>query len=159
MIKKELILMFLLLFVISCVGSDTEFLPQNISEAKNEKLLISEYKPNTNNIKINETEYVIEEAFTTFKYISKSNKNINKNFFAFILKIKNIKSNNSGISSNDQVYYNKFVNFYCDNCGGIDSDNIVLIYNDLKTLKTLDTIKISFKDNLNKEKLIIFDKK
>lgn len=155
--KKYLFIVLIIFF--SCVGSDTEFLPQNISEAKKEKLLIAEYNPNTIKIKIDETEYVIEEAFTAFKYISKNNKNINKNFFAFILKIKNIKNNNAGLSTNDQIYYNKFINFYCDNCGGIDSDNIVLIYNDLKDIKTLDTIKIGFRDNLNKEKLIIFDRK
>ncbi|AKK73124.1 hypothetical protein OK18_11320 [Chryseobacterium gallinarum] len=154
--KKSLFIILIIFF--SCVDSNTEFLPKNISEAVKEKLLIAEYKPNTSNIKINENEYIIEEAFTTFKYISKNNKNINKNFFAFVLKIKDIKSNNVGLSLNDQMDYDKYINFYCDNCGGIDSDNIVVIYNNLKTLKTLDTIKIGFKDKLNKEKLIIFKK-
>lgn len=151
--------MIVVLFIISCVGPNTEFIPQNISEAQKEKLLIAEYRPSTIDIKINETPYVIEEAFTTYKYISKNNKKINKNFFAFILKIKDIKSYDVGLRANDQIHYDKFINFYCDNCGGIDSDNIVLIYNDLNLLKTLDTINIGFKDNLNNEKLIFFHKK
>ncbi|RMZ59585.1 hypothetical protein D1632_08110 [Chryseobacterium nematophagum] len=114
---KKLILMFALLCIISCIGSDTEFLPQNILEAKKEKLLIAEYKPTTINIKIDETDYVIEEAFTAFKYIAKNNKNINKNFFAFILKIRNIKNDDIGLSDSDPINYNKFINFYGDNCG------------------------------------------
>lgn len=150
---KKIILIFISFFIIiSCVGSDTEFLPTDILEAKNKNLLIKVYRPTNNKIIINQTEYLIQEAFTTFKYNSKYDKSINKNFFAFSLKLKNLTTNKEGLNSND----NDYINFYCNYCGGINTGNIVMSYKNITQRNTLDSIKIGFKNNDEIEKIIYF---
>lgn len=151
---KKLILI-LLLSSVSCVGPDTEFLPQTISEAKSRRLLIKEYRPTVNKVMINKGEYEIMEAFTTFKFNSKKDQTINKNFFAFSVRLKNIKTGKEGLSLEDSDH-DQFIDFYCDFCGGINNDNIVLYYDDISKRKTLDSVKIGFKDRNKNEKVVYF---
>ncbi|MBB6371699.1 hypothetical protein [Chryseobacterium shigense] len=148
-------ILFLFLMVMSCVGSDTEFLPQTVSEARNRGLLIKEYYPTVNKITINKGEYEIVEAFTTFKFNSKKDQTINKNFFAFSIRLKNLKTGKEGLSLEDSDH-SQFLDFHCDFCGGINNDNIVLYYDDISKRETLDSVKIGFKDQHRNEKVVYF---
>jgi len=154
---RKLFLIPLFLTLLSCVGSDLESLPQTVSESKSKKLLIKEYRPTENKLIINQGEYKIVEAFTTFKLNSKNDQTINKNFFAFSVRIKNLKTGEEGLSLEDSDH-DKFIDFYCDFCGGINNDNIVLYYNDINKRDNLDSIKIGFKDKNRKEKIVYFVK-
>ncbi|WP_172282391.1 hypothetical protein [Chryseobacterium sp. LAM-KRS1] len=156
---KNLIFLWAIFSItVSCVGSDTEFLPADISEAREKKLLIHVYKPTSNKITINRTEYLIQEVFTTFKYNSKNDQRINKNFFALSIKIKDLKTNQKGLSVEDSDH-SRFINFHCDFCGGLNNDNIVMYYNDISKRNTLDSVKIGFKNYKNHEQLIYLIKK
>ena len=152
---KKIFLIPLFLTLLSCVGSDTEFLPQTISESKSKNLFIKEYRPTENKVTINEGEYEIVEAFSTFKLNSKNDQTINKNFFAFSVRIKNFKTGNVGLSPEDSDH-SQFLDFYCDFCGGINNDNLVLYYNDISKRENLDSIKIGFKDRNKNEKVVYF---
>ncbi|AZA47436.1 hypothetical protein EG346_04220 [Chryseobacterium carnipullorum] len=155
---KKLILIPLFFVLISCVGSDTEFLPQTISESKSKNLFIKEYKPTENKVTINQGDYEIVEAFTTFKLNSKNDQTINKNFFAFSVRIKNLKTGKAGLSVEDSDH-SQFLNFYCDFCGGINNDNVVLYYDDISNRESLNSIKIGFKDGNKNEKVVYFVQK
>lgn len=148
--------MFLIL--ISCVGSDTSFLPNTIEKAKNDKLLINIYEPSLRKIKINDTSYFLEDAFTTFKYNSTKDLTINKNFFAFILQLKNIKTGENTISSDNYINYTDYINFKNDQ-GGIHDSTLGIVYDDISKRNGLDTIIISFKDHSKKEVEVKFIKK
>lgn len=89
---KKYLSFIVLIFFISCVGPFISFLPDNARDAKEQNLLINTYKPSRNEVIINNTKYNISDCFTTFKPISKRNKNINEKFFAFIFKLKNAKT-------------------------------------------------------------------
>ncbi|WP_426277368.1 hypothetical protein ACN9MN_18180 [Chryseobacterium sp. S-02] len=153
------ILKFLLLstslFLYSCVGSDLTSLPNTIEQAKNDKLLIHIYQPSQRQVIINNSEYYLEDAFTTFKFNSKRDLTINKNFFAFIIKLKNVKTGKKMLAMEDD--YGQFINFYSDN-GGIHDSNLSLTYDDINQRERLDTISIGFKDHLKKETTVKFIK-
>ncbi|PQA91483.1 hypothetical protein B0A69_16845 [Chryseobacterium shigense] len=155
---KKLFLISLFLTLFACVGSDTEFLPQTVSESKSRKLLIKEYRPTENKVIINQGEYEIVEAFTTFKFNSKKDQTINKSFFAFSVRIKNLKTGKIGLSSEDSDH-SQFLNFYCNFCGGINNDNLVLYYDDISKRESLDSIRIGFKDRNKNEKVVYFVQK
>lgn len=154
---KKLFFISLFLTLFACVGSDTEFLPQTVSESKSRKLLIKEYRPTENRVMINQGEYEIVEAFTTFKLNSKKDRTINKNFFVFSVRIKNLKTGEEGLSLEDSDH-DKFIYFHCDFCGSINSNNIVLHYDDISKRNNLDSIKIGFKDKNRNEKIVYFVK-
>ncbi|UWX59480.1 hypothetical protein N0B40_13805 [Chryseobacterium oranimense] len=154
---KKLFLILACLALNSCVGTDTEFLPHTASEAKSKHLLIKEYLPTENKVIINQGKYEIVEAFTTFKFNSKNDQTINKNFFAFSVRIKNLKTGKAGLSLEDSDH-SKFLDFHCDFCGGINNDNLVLYYNDISKRESLDSIKIGFKDKNGNEKIVYFVK-
>ncbi|CEJ68353.1 hypothetical protein BN1195_00636 [Chryseobacterium oranimense G311] len=154
---KKLFLILLCLVLFCCVGSDTEFLPQTVSEAKSRRLFIKEYLPTENKVIINQGEYQIVEAFTAFKFNSKNDQTINKNFFAFSVRIKNLKTGKAGLSLEDSDH-SQFLDFHCDFCGGINNDNLVLYYNDISKRESLDSIKIGFKDKNGNEKIVYFVK-
>lgn len=155
---KKLFLISLFLILLSCVGSDTEFLPQTISESKSKNLFIKEYRPTENRVTINKGEYEIVEAFSTFKLNSKNDQAINKNFFAFSVRIKNLKTGEIGLSLEDSDH-SQFLDFYCDFCGGINNDNLVLYYEDISKRESVDSIKIGFKDRNKNEKIVYFVQK
>lgn len=156
---KSLMYLFCSCFMMSCVGSDTEFLPGNLSEAMQKDLLIKEYVPNKDTVNINHTKYVIIESFTTFKFNSKHDQTINKNFFAFIVRLKNLETNEEFLSDADALQYSTFINFHCNQCAGLDTHNIVLYYNDISQREKLDRIQIDFKDYQNMEQKVYFIKK
>lgn len=106
---------------------------------------------------INQTKYLILGSFTTFKYNSKRDQTINKSFFAFIVKLKNLETNEEGLSPEDSDH-DKFIDFHCDFCGGINNNNIVLYYNDISKRDSLDSIKIGFKDKNRNERIVYFVK-
>ena len=153
------ILKFLLLsttlFLYSCVGSDTTFLPNTIEEAKNDKLLIHIYRPSQRIVTINNSEYYLEDAFTTFKFNSKKDLTINKNFFAFIVKLKNLKTGEKMLAMQDD--YGQFINFYADN-GGIHDSNLSIDYDDINLREKLDTISMGFRNHLKQETIVKFTK-
>ncbi|MPS66126.1 MAG: hypothetical protein DI622_14275 [Chryseobacterium sp.] len=153
------ILKFLLLstalFLYSCVGSDLTSLPSTIEEAKNDKLLIHIYRPSQRCVIINNSKYYLEDAFTTFKFNSKRDLTINKNFFSFIIKLKNIKTGEKMLAMEDD--YGQFINFHADN-GGIHDSNLSLNYDDISLREKLDTITIGFKNRLKKETPVKFIK-
>lgn len=157
-LMKKLFLIPLFLTLFSCIGSDTEFLPGTISEANSKKLLIKEYRPTYNKVTINQGEYEIVEAFTTFKLNSKNDQTINKSFFAFSVRIKNLKTGEEGLSPEDSDH-SEFLDFHCDFCGGINNDNLVLYYDDISKRESLDSIKIGFKDRNRNEKVVYFIQK
>lgn len=152
------ILRFLLLsttfFLYSCVGSDTTFLPNTIEEAKNDKLLIHIYRPSQRIVTINNSEYYLEDAFTTFKFNSKKDLTINKNFFAFIVKLKNLKTGEKMLTEDDHY---QFINYYSDT-GGIHDSNLSIDYDDINLRDKLDTISMGFRNHLKQETLIKFTK-
>lgn len=152
---KKLIPALLFLSMSSCVGSDMESLPQHISEAKSKGLFVKEYHPTEKKIRINQGEYEILEAFTTFKLNSKKDPTINKSFFAFNIRIKNIRTGKEGLAVEDSNH-DQFLDFYCDFCGGLINDNISLHYNDISQRESLDSIKIGFKDSNGKEEVVYF---
>ena len=155
---KKLFLIPLFLTLFACVGSDTEFLPQTVSESKSRKLLIKEYRPTENKVIINQGEYEVVEAFTTFKFNSKNDPTINKSFFAFSVRIKNLKTGETGLSPEDSDH-SQFLDFHCDFCGGINNNNLVLYYDDISKRESLDSIKIGFKDRNKNEKVVYFVQK
>jgi hypothetical protein len=157
-LMKKLFIIPLFLTLFSCVGSDLESLPQTVSESKSKKLFIKEYRPTENKVIINQGEYKIVEAFTTFKLNSKNDQTINKNFFAFSVRIKNLKTGKEGLALEDSDH-SQFLHFYCDFCGGINNDNIVLDYKDINKRESLDSIKIGFKDRNKNEKVVYFVRK
>lgn len=152
------ILNFLLLstalFLYSCVGSDLTSLPSTIEQAKNDKLLIHIYRPSQRIVTINNSEYYLEDAFTTFKFNSKKDLTINKNFFAFIVKLKNLKTGENMLTENDHY---QFINYYSDK-GGIHDSNVSIDYDDISQRDKLDTISMGFKDHQKKETTIKFIK-
>lgn len=156
---KKLFLISLFLTLFACVGSDTEFLPQTILEARKRNLLIKDYDPSKREVTINQTKYLILESFTTFKYNSKRDQTINKSFFAFIVKLKNLETNEEFLSEAEAFDYTKFINFYCDMCAGLDTDNIALYYDEISKRESLDSIKIGFKDRNKNEKVVYFVQK
>lgn len=143
------------LFLYSCVGSDTTFLPDTIEKAKNDKLLIHIYRPSQRIVTINNSEYYLEDAFTTFKFNSKKDLTINKNFFAFIVKLKNLKTGEKMLAVEDDHY--QFINYYSDT-GGIHDSNVSIDYDDISLREKLDTITIGFKNHLKKETTVKFIK-
>jgi hypothetical protein len=153
------ILKFLLLstalFVCSCVGSDLTSLPSTIEQAKNDKLLIHIYRPSQRIVTINNSEYYLEDAFTTFKFNSKKDLTINKNFFAFIVKLKNLKTGEKMLAMQDD--YGQFINFHADN-GGIHDSNLSIDYDDINLREKLDTISMGFKNHLKQETIVKFTK-
>ncbi|MCT2407907.1 hypothetical protein NZD88_10185 [Chryseobacterium antibioticum] len=155
---KKLFLLSLFLTLFACVGSDTEFLPQTVSESKSKNLFIKEYQPTENKVTINQGECEIVEAFTTFKLNSKNDQTINKSFFAFSVRIKNLKTGEAGLALEDSDH-SQFLDFYCDFCGGINNDNLVLYYDDISKRESLDSIKIGFKDGNKSEKVVYFVQK
>lgn len=152
------ILKFLLLsttlFLYSCVGSDTTFLPNTIEEAKNDKLLIHIYRPSQRIVTINNSKYYLEDAFTTFKFNSKKDLTINKNFFAFIVKLKNLKTGEKMLTEDDHY---QFINYYSDT-GGIHDSNVSIDYDDINLREKLDTISMGFRNHLKQETLVKFTK-
>ncbi|MCA6065704.1 hypothetical protein JI747_000855 [Chryseobacterium sp. RG1] len=152
------ILKFLLLsttlFLCSCVGSDLTSLPNTIEEAKNDKLLIHIYRPSQRIVTINNSEYYLEDAFTTFKFNSKKDLTINKNFFAFIVKLKNLKTGEKMLTEDDHY---QFINYYSDT-GGIHDSNVSIDYDDINLREKLDTISMGFRNHLKQETIIKFTK-
>lgn len=145
-----------LLVLKSCVGSDTSFIPQTIAEAKADKLLFDIYKPNKKKVIVNDTEYIIAEAFTSTRFNSKRDKRLNKNAFDFIFKLKNFKTGKEfEYDFNDDFY--EYINFYSKN-GGIHSSNLSINYNNYGVRSKLDTIKIGFLDHSKNEDTVIFVK-
>lgn len=142
------------LFLYSCVGSDTTFLPNTIEEAKNDKLLIHIYRPSQRIVTINNSEYYLEDAFTTFKFNSKKDLTINKNFFAFIVKLKNLKTGEKMLTEDDHY---QFINYYSDT-GGIHDSNVSIDYDDINLREKLDTISMGFRNHLKQETIIKFTK-
>lgn len=155
---KKLLFIILITFF-SCVGSDTTFLPHNITEARKQNLLVTEFNPTKKSININNSKYSIEQAFTTTKFNSKNDRRINANFFAFVLVIKNLETGAYGLDFNNQINYDQFIKFDCKTCGGIVSDNIVITYDNFNDRKKLDSVKIGFIDSSKKEEIIVFTKK
>lgn len=155
--NKINIIIFLLFFC-SCVGSDTAYLPQNILEAKNQNLLINIYKPSESKVRIDKTDYLIKESFSTFKYDSKNNMSINKSYYAFILKLENVETKVKGLSLNDGINYQKFIDSHCDKCMGLDSNNIVFLYDDITKRNKIDSIKINFTDMNGNARTVLFTK-
>lgn len=149
-------LIILILFV-SCVGSDTAFLPDTIREAKEHKLLINVYKASLDIVIIDKEKYNIEDCFTSFKFISTNDKNINENFFAFIFKLKNVKTGEEFEREKGKPNFYDYISFYSEK-GGIQDGNLSIYYDDIKLKDKLDTIKIGFKDNLKKEQIVLFVK-
>ncbi|WP_139262475.1 hypothetical protein [Chryseobacterium polytrichastri] len=109
-------------------------------------------------MKINKTEYYLENAYTSFKFNSKNDLRINKNFFAFIIKLKNIKTGKQELSTEDFIDYPKYINFYSEQ-GGIHDSQLSITYDDISKRKNLDTITIGFNDFSGKETKIKFIKK
>ena len=155
-LKKIILFSLSFLILFSCVGSDTAFLPTSITEAKKENLLINIYKPSEKVVKIYNQEFLINEAFTTSKHMFKNDKRINENFFAFIFKLVNSKTGKEIEYQNDFDEL-KYINFYSENSGIIDS-NLAIYYEDLTLKNKLDTIKIGFIDYKKNEKVILFIK-
>lgn len=155
--KKSLFIV--LITFLSCVGSDTAFLPQNIFEAKKNNLLVAEFNPSNKIITINKSQYSIEQVFTTTKFNSKNDKRINTNFFAFVLVIKNLETGKYGLDFNNQLNYDQFIKFNCKTCVGIIDDNIVITYGNFKDRQELDSVKIGFVNDTKMEEIIIFTRK
>lgn len=158
MYLQKFFLCLLLLALQSCVGSDTTFLPDTLDQAKREGLLINIFEPSLRTVKINKTEYFLENAYTSFKFNSKNDLRINKNFFAFIIKLKNVKTGEQELSTEDFIDYPKYINFNSDQ-GGIHDSHLSIIYEDISKRKNLDTITIGFNDFSGKETKIKFIKK
>lgn len=150
----KFLLLSTVLFLYSCVGSDLTSLPSTIEQAKNDKLLIHIYRPSQRIVTINNSEYYLEDAFTTFKFNSKKDLTINKNFFAFIVKLKNLKTGEKMLTENDHY---QFINYYSDT-GGIHDSNVSIDYDDISLRNKLDTISMGFKDHQKKETTIKFIK-
>lgn len=142
------------LFLCSCVGSDLTSLPSTIEQAKNDKLLIHIYRPSQRIVTINNSEYYLEDAFTTFKFNSKKDLTINKNFFAFIVKLKNLKTGEKMLAENDHY---QFINYYSDT-GGIHDSNVSIDYDDISLRDKLDTISMGFRNHLKQETIVKFTK-
>ena len=151
---KHSIILFVVLLCFSCVGSDTAFLPENIKEAKNQELLINTYKPSVQNVNINGREYFIGDCFTSFKSFRKNSPELNNHFFAFIMKLKNVKTGKEferefGLGLFDHINFNS-------EDGGIVDSNLSIIYYDIELRKKLDTIKVGFKNENKKEQIVLF---
>lgn len=156
---KKIFFIILFFGIISCIGSDTEYLPASMSESKNKGLLIKVYQPTKNKITINNTEYIIEEAFTTFKLNSKKDQTINKSFFAFSIQLRSLKTHEEGLSPEDMMHYTEYINFNCNLCAGIDTDHIIMYYDDIRKRDKLDSIKIGFTNHNKQEEVIYFIQK
>ena len=65
---KTLLFLIINIILFSCAGPDYTSLPQNIKDAKKDNLLYDIYLPNKKSVMINETEYIINDAFTTTKF-------------------------------------------------------------------------------------------
>jgi len=155
---KLIIWPILLLLSSSCVGSDTAFLPDSITKAKEENLLINVYQPNKRIVKVDNVEYNIDEAFTTTKFNSTSDKTINKNVLVFILKLKNKNTGKPLESDNELADFHDYINFNSET-GGIQDSNLSVSFKSLEMRNQIDTIKIGFLDHDKIEDEVIFIKK
>ena len=153
---KTLLYLIINIIFFSCVGPDYTSLPQNIKDAKKDNLLYDIYLPNKKSVMINETEYIINDAFTTTKFNSTKDKTINKNVFTFVFKLKNSKTGEK-FEYDCDVNWNDYINFNSEN-GGIHDSNLSISYKDSEIRKKLDTIKIGFLDNRKIENTVIFTK-
>ncbi len=155
--KIALFISFFLFF--SCIGKDTAFLPNDIGEARSKQLLISEFSPSNKILTVDKSRYLIEQAFTTTKFNSKRDNNINTNFFAFVLVIKSLQTGAYGLDLNDAIHYDQFIKFPCETCGGIVDHKIVLNYDNFQDREKLDSVKISFISENNEKQAVIFVRK
>jgi hypothetical protein len=153
---KTLLFLIINIILFSCAGPDYTSLPQNIKDAKKDNLLYDIYLPNKKSVMINETEYIINDAFTTTKFNSTKDKTINKNVFTFVFKLKNSKTGEK-FEYDCDVNWNDYINFNSEN-GGIHDSNLSISYKDSEIRKKLDTIKIGFLDNRKIENTVIFTK-
>ena len=153
---KTLLYLIINIIFFSCVGPDYTSLPQSIKDAKKYNLLYDIYLPNKKSVMINETEYIINDAFTTTKFNSTKDKTINKNVFTFVFKLKNSKTGEK-FEYDCDVNWNDYINFNSEN-GGIHDSNLSISYKDSEIRNKLDTIKIGFLDNRKIENTVIFTK-
>jgi hypothetical protein len=153
---KILLILISIQLLISCVGSDNISLPQSITEAKKDNLLFDIYEPNKKSVLINETEYIIDEAFTSTKFNSTKDKTMNKDVFVFICKLKNIKTGKK-FEYDCDYNYNEYINFN-SKYGGIHDSNLGISYGNSKLRNKLDTIKIGFINNRKEENTVEFTK-
>lgn len=153
---KIIVTVWVIMNILSCVGSDIAFLPNNVSEARHDKLLIYEYVPDHKIILINKTKYQILESFTTFKFNSTNDKTVNKNFFSFVIVLKQLKTGDIELTFEDYLNYAHFIKFDCGMCGGIVGRNLTINYSDISKAQSLDSIRITFIDNLGNEDTVLF---
>lgn len=146
---------FFSLFLLSCVGSDTSWLPESIDEAKNQNLLIHIYRPTQTKVNVDGTDFILENGFTAFKNISKNDNRKNENFFAFIIKSKNAETG-KGIESIGGNPYD-YINFHSKD-GGIHESQLGITYDDISIRDKLDSIQIGFLDSKKVEHVVYFVK-
>lgn len=157
-IMKNFILAIVILSFLSCVGSDTSYFPQNISEARKRNLLIAEFESSTKLVYVNKTQYSLEEVFLTSKFNSKKDKTINQNIFALVVVIRNLNTGEYGLSAQDYSNFEKYIKFNCKTCGGIIDNNIVLLYEDLRNSNKVDSAKILIIKNKDNRQIVKFTK-
>ena len=163
--KKILFIMFVYSFV-SCDNffgiSDYSSPATDIAEAKNNNLLINTYQPSIDKIHIGNEEYLIIEAWTSYRFKTKNEKKINKSFYDFQVKLKNTTLNKNGLSFKVISNYRKYLKFYDNNGdltnGLITNDNINLINEEKEEKNKFDKITIGFTDYKNEEVFVIFKK-
>lgn len=74
---KEILLLFTsCLLLYSCIDKNMSFYPDTIEESRKKGLLVAVYRPSKKQVKIGESFYLIEEAWTTYKTKSKDSKEI-----------------------------------------------------------------------------------
>lgn len=154
--KKTSIIILFCFF--ACVGYDTSFLPQTIKESKENKLLINIYSSSDKFIKIKNENFEILEVWSTYKFEKKYSKEINNNFFAIRITLRNIKTGRI----EPPLEYNNFVKSYCNNCSfngiGITDSMLSIIYQDVKLKDEINSFKLGFVDDKKNEKIVIFKK-
>lgn len=144
--------------LLSCVGSDTSFLPQTIKESKENKLLINIYSASDKFIRVNNESFEIIEVWSTYKFERKYSNTINNNFFAIRLCLKNVKTG----KIEPPLEYSSFIKSYCNDCSyngiGINDSMLSIIYQDVKLKNKINSFKIGFIDEKKKEKIVTFQK-
>jgi hypothetical protein len=153
---KQLIIISIFIFLNSCIGYDTAFLPLSIDESKQDGLYICEYTPSKKFVKINSEEYEILQVWSTHKFYRRYSNEISNNFFAIRISIVNIETGDN-LPPDDWYEY---IKDYCSNCDyggiGINSRMLTIYYKDIEMKYKICSFDIGFSDEDRNEDKVTF---
>lgn len=161
---KKLILIVLVFLFYSCDGifgvKDFAGSTKNIEDAKKSKLLKNVYTSSKSKVLIDSEEYKIIESWTSYRYKTNKSNILNKDFFEFLIIIKNNKTKQLGLSPKTTPNLSKFVKIYEQSTidiVGIVNNKLSISYDAKKNPNSPNIIKVGFKSG-SKEDLVIFKK-